>query len=185
MTKGYRKGVRIVRFPGGRVARFHKPGTAAYARGVAKKKRMGKLLAQRFGIKKKRRSNPGKYARRSRVYDPFTGRMVKTKPHRALMGGTVKRSKGPRGVRGVKGPDGVWRRPNPGKGYNGYPSWNAWNVSLWINNDEGLYSFARELKRKLGTARAAEAFVDECGMAHTPDGAPFTVSSVKGAMRGM
>lgn len=66
MTKGYRNGVRIVRFPGGRVARFHKPGTATYARGVAKKKRMGKLLAKRFGIKKKRRSNPGKYARRSR-----------------------------------------------------------------------------------------------------------------------
>lgn len=175
----------------------------------------------------------------------MTRRMVKTKPHRALMGGTIKRSKGPRGVRGVKGPDGVWRRPNPGngdgyfvrghrtsvawyptrieaervakqmnyrggqhytvkpagkfndgrgagaqrsnpsKGYNGHPSWNAWNVSLWINNDEGLYRFARELKRKLGTARAAEAFVDECGMTHTPDGAPFTVSSVKGAMRGM
>jgi len=55
MPKGYRNGVRIVRFPGGRVARFHEPGTKAYAKGAAKKRRMGKLLAKRFGIKKKRR----------------------------------------------------------------------------------------------------------------------------------
>jgi hypothetical protein len=54
MPKGYRNGVRIVRFPGGRIARFHKPGTKAYAKGVAKKKRIGKLLAKRYGIKKKR-----------------------------------------------------------------------------------------------------------------------------------
>lgn len=53
-SKGYRNGVRIVRFPGGRIARFHKPGTKAYAKGAAKKKRMGKLLAKRFGIKRRR-----------------------------------------------------------------------------------------------------------------------------------
>jgi len=26
--------------------------------------------------------------------------------------------------------------------YSGHRSWNAWNVSLWIGNDEGLYRFA-------------------------------------------
>lgn len=30
--------------------------------------------------------------------------------------------------------------------YNGHRSWNAWNVSLWLNNDEGLYREARELQ---------------------------------------
>lgn len=34
--------------------------------------------------------------------------------------------------------------------YNGYPSWNAWNVSLWINNDEGLYNLCRDAVRRHG-----------------------------------
>ena len=29
-------------------------------------------------------------------------------------------------------------------GYNGHRSWNAWNVSLWINNDESAYCTAVE-----------------------------------------
>lgn len=28
------------------------------------------------------------------------------------------------------------------EGYNGCKNWNQWNVSLWINNDEGLYCMA-------------------------------------------
>lgn len=55
-SKGYRNGVRIVRFPGGRIARFHKPGTAAYRKGQKAKKSAGRWLAKHFGIKKHRRS---------------------------------------------------------------------------------------------------------------------------------
>lgn len=74
-SKGYRNGVRIVRFPGGRVARFHKPGTVAYAKGAAKKRRLGKWLAKHFGIKKRRgygktRRNPGKASRDTRTGPP-------------------------------------------------------------------------------------------------------------------
>ena len=55
--KSYTKnGVRIVRFPGGRVARFHQPGTVAYAKGVAKRRAAGKRLAKIYGFAKKRRS---------------------------------------------------------------------------------------------------------------------------------
>jgi hypothetical protein len=58
MKKSYKKGVRLIRFPDGRVARFHKPGTKAYAKGAAKKRRMGKLLAKKFGFVRAKRRNP-------------------------------------------------------------------------------------------------------------------------------
>ena len=28
--------------------------------------------------------------------------------------------------------------------YNGWENYETWNVALWINNEEGLYEFARE-----------------------------------------
>lgn len=58
----YKNGVRIVRFPGGRIVKFHKPGTKAYEKGAAKKRAAGKRLAKIYGFTKKRRgsrrSNP-------------------------------------------------------------------------------------------------------------------------------
>lgn len=73
--------------------------------------------------------------------------------------------------------------------YNGHPSYNAWNVSLWINNDEGLYRMALELIADCATRDdAASAMLDtlqECGMSDTPDGAPFTKTNIRRAMVGM
>lgn len=72
------------------------------------------------------------------------------------------------------------------KPYNGYPSWNAWNVSLWINNDEGLYTLALECVRKAGhSLSAARRFSRLCGASKTPDGARYSVRSIYGAMEGM
>jgi hypothetical protein len=75
------------------------------------------------------------------------------------------------------------------KPYNGHPSWNAWNVSLWINNDEGLYNMARDYlrraKRREEAARAMVEALDELGTTETPDGARYTVTNVQRAMRGM
>ena len=45
--------------------------------------------------------------------------------------------------------------------YNGYTSWNAWNVSLWINNDESLYHFAYDLVKQYGRCRAAKMLASE------------------------
>lgn len=67
--------------------------------------------------------------------------------------------------------------------------WAAWNVGLWIANDEGLYSLARECIRRTRTrAEAAAAFVEslaECGVTETPDGARYSVSAVRRGMAGL
>lgn len=73
--------------------------------------------------------------------------------------------------------------------YNGHKNWNHWNVSLWINNDEGLYNLARQMVRRYkgggGLKCAAEAFIHYVGSDKTPDGAPYSISSVRAAMRWM
>lgn len=72
------------------------------------------------------------------------------------------------------------------KPYNGHKNWNHWNVSLWINNDEVLYNMARAHVRLYpGKLPAALKMVDDlrsAGLTHTPDGAPYSVSSVRAAM---
>ena len=75
--------------------------------------------------------------------------------------------------------------------YNGHKNWNHWNVSLWINNDEGLYNLARDHVRRnraYGKDYAAEAMLrelQELGLNKTPDGAPYSKSSIRAAMVGM
>lgn len=64
------------------------------------------------------------------------------------------------------------------KAYNGHRSWNAWNVSLWINNDESVYRWARELTREGGRARAARLINQELGGTKTPDGAVYNRTAI-------
>jgi len=66
------------------------------------------------------------------------------------------------------------------KTYNGHRSWNVWNVSLWINNDENTYRQAIEL---LETNSLKWAIINFCKMYDkTPDGAKYTHLSVKLAL---
>lgn len=72
--------------------------------------------------------------------------------------------------------------------YNGHKNWNHWNVSLWINNDESLFILATVCVSSTSTRRdAAEMFLDHEYIHHgkTPDGAPYTISSIIAAMRGL
>lgn len=79
------------------------------------------------------------------------------------------------------------------KAYNGHKNWNHWNVSLWINNDEGLYNMAHDYVRESVScygnremaAKMMLEVLQEFGTTKTPDGAPYSVSSIRAAMKGM
>lgn len=78
------------------------------------------------------------------------------------------------------------------KEYNGHRSWNAWNVALWMGNDEGLYNLAMECLQginhnKRGFARATRCFIQNIGgpQEKTPDGATYNPLSVRLALEGL
>ena len=68
------------------------------------------------------------------------------------------------------------------KGYQGWPSWNQWNVALYVANDYGLYTLAKRCYRETGSIEAAAEQMLRKVPARTPDGAPFTITALKGAI---
>ena len=61
--------------------------------------------------------------------------------------------------------------------YNGWKNWETWNVALWIGNDEGLYSIARQYRHR-GYEAFAKEMREELGSKETPDGASWTDSGL-------
>ena len=70
------------------------------------------------------------------------------------------------------------------KRYNGHRSWNAWNVALWIGNDEALYHEARRCLRR-GNATIATRLYFQTVVPEgekTPDGAVYNFKCVREAL---
>jgi hypothetical protein len=70
--------------------------------------------------------------------------------------------------------------------YNGHRSWNAWNVALWIANDEPLYRFAMScLQTAKNLSQATRYFMAVYGGCCTPDGATYNATCVREALAGL
>ena len=69
--------------------------------------------------------------------------------------------------------------------YQGYRSWNSWNVSLWIANEEHLYRQALECLRVYKTVPRAAKRMLELLPDKTPDGANYNLTCVKEALSGL
>jgi hypothetical protein len=66
--------------------------------------------------------------------------------------------------------------------FNGHKSWNHWNVSQWLNNEEPAYEAMVRFSRYADGAYRMLEWLGGRG-AKTPDGAPYSVSNIKAAMR--
>lgn len=60
--------------------------------------------------------------------------------------------------------------------YNGWKNWETWNVALFINNDEYLYSVAAKSETYMEfVAHCEEIFLD---FVSTPDGADWVSNAI-------
>ena len=60
--------------------------------------------------------------------------------------------------------------------YNGWADWTTWNVALWINNDQGFYSIAKECKNYADFLYEMQAMI---GSFATPDGADWGEANIE------
>ena len=69
--------------------------------------------------------------------------------------------------------------------YGGHKNWNHWSVHLWLTGTERLYNMLCRRGRKGVTLSEGYVLSGEYGQhVHTPDGAPYTVTSIRAAIVG-
>ena len=66
----------------------------------------------------------------------------------------------------------LWDTPEK---YNGWADWTTWNVSFWINNDQGFYSIAKDCKDYMDFLYEMQAMI---GSFATPDGADWGEANI-------
>ena len=69
------------------------------------------------------------------------------------------------------------------KTYNGHRSWNAWNVSLWLNNSEETYRNIILCMKKIGFEKTVDIFSKNLKGLKTPDGAYYNKLSIRLALQ--
>ena len=75
--------------------------------------------------------------------------------------------------------------------YNGHKNWQYWNVSLWLNNDEGLYRCMQDAIRQTrrNRTKAAKLMLEWLSWSNpklkTPDGASYSIDKIRRAMVGL
>lgn len=62
--------------------------------------------------------------------------------------------------------------------YNGWKNRQTWNVALWIGNDEGLYSLARECKDYEAFCEQVAEMAPSPIAYRTPDGVAWNDSGL-------
>jgi len=68
--------------------------------------------------------------------------------------------------------------------YNGHRNWNHWNVALWMFNDESLYRLMRHAVASRSTLdNAADYLAAMLAGQSTPDGAPYSRTAIRAAIR--
>lgn len=72
--------------------------------------------------------------------------------------------------------------------YQGHRSWNAWNVALYIDNEESIYRAAVEaLQTTTNIRQAVTKFCRITGLrdTRTPDGGVYNTRCIKEALEGL
>ena len=60
--------------------------------------------------------------------------------------------------------------------YNGWSDWTTWNVALWIRNDYGFYSIAKDCKDYMDFLYEMQYMI---GSFATPDGADWGEANIE------
>ena len=60
--------------------------------------------------------------------------------------------------------------------YNGWANYETWNVSLWMQNDEGLYNEAKQCENYQQLVN----LLYDCGSTETPDGVKWDDPNIDG-----